>query len=248
VFYLPEVVASRPRATGAGASRAPLAAGLLLLCATGLTIFLLSTRQEIFPERARFVTFPAKFGQWEGRPSLLQVQVEHKLSLDDYILSDYKAANGSWVNFYVAYYATQRQGTSPHSPLVCIPSGGWRITRFERTSYKDDALKLTLPLNRVIIEKDSSKQLVYYWFVQRGRNVANEYWSKWYLLVDAVTRNRTDGALVRLTTTLSPGESEQDADARLQSFIRDLEPNLKLYLPPEKIADVKMARDRAHGG
>jgi len=248
VFYLPEVVASRPRAASAGGSRVPLAAGLLLLCATGLTIFLVSTRQEILPERARFVTFPAKFGQWEGRPSLLEPQIEHKLSLDDYILSDYKSANGGWVNFYVAYYATQRQGTSPHSPLVCIPGGGWRITRFDRTSYKDDAFKLTLPLNRVIIEKDSSKQLVYYWFVQRGRNIANEYWSKWYLLVDAATRNRTDGALVRLTTMLSPGESEHDADMRLQSFIRDLEPNLKLYLPPENIADVKMARDRSHGG
>jgi hypothetical protein len=50
------------------------------------------------------------------------------------------------------------------------------------------ARKLSFPFNRVVIQKGSSRQLVYYWFVQRGRNVANEYWSKWYLFTDAIGR------------------------------------------------------------
>ena len=108
---------------------------------------------------------------------------------------------------------------------------------FERANYVDDVLKLDFPLNRVVIAQASDKQLVYYWFVQRGRRIANEYWSKWYLFADAVTKNRTDGALVRLTTRLYPGESEREADQRLQSLIRELEPRLSAYLPPE--ADVK---------
>ena len=58
-----------------------------------------------------------------------------------------------------------------------------------------------------------TRQLVYYWFVQRGRNVANEYWSKWLLFVDAIIKNRTDGALVRLVTHSIPNESENAADA-----------------------------------
>ncbi len=33
--------------------------------------------------------------------------------------------------------------------------------------------------------------------------------------------NRTDGALIRLTTPIFPNESDKDADKRLQEFIPD---------------------------
>src|SRR5581483_10331906 len=89
------------------------------------------------------------------------------------------------------------------------------------------------PLNRAIIERNGSKQLVYYWYEERGRSIANEYWSKWYLLSDALIRNRSDGALVRLITAITPGELERDADNRLHAFIQDLRPKLRDYLPAE---------------
>ncbi len=90
---------------------------------------------------------------------------------------------------------------------------------------------MSLPLNRVIIARGSNKQLVYYWFEERGMKIANEYWSKLYLLRDALLENRTDGALVRLTTPIYPGETEADADKRLQEFTRIAVPNLEPYLP-----------------
>jgi exosortase D (VPLPA-CTERM-specific) len=225
----------------------PVTACLVLLAAGCLAIFVVSSRQEIVPERIRFAAFPGKLGPWQGRPSLLEPQIEHALGLDDYVLSDYNKEKGSPVNLYVAYYASQRKGSSPHSPIVCIPGGGWQIATFERTSYRDNALKLGVPLNRVIIARGSDRMLVYYWFVQRGRKVANEYWSKWYLFADAISKNRTDGALVRLTTPLQRGESEQDADERLQSFIQELEPRLNAYLPPETAPDVNSAGHRPAG-
>jgi EpsI family protein len=180
------------------------------------------------------VSFPLNLGAWQGeRQSLLEQEVEQVLKPDDYIITNYSKAKRDVVNFYVAYYASQRKGYSPHSPIVCIPGGGWQITKFERSGYLSKALGVTLPINRVVIAKDNNKQLVYYWFVQRGRNVANEYWSKWYLFVDAITKNRTDGALVRLVTSFYPNESDEAADVRLQSFIDELEPRLRAYLPSE---------------
>ena len=74
---------------------------------------------------------------------------------------------------------------------------------------------------------------MYYWYEERGRSIANEYWSKWYLLSDALTKNRSDGALVRLITAISPGELERDADTRLRAFMQDLLPRLRQYLPSE---------------
>jgi hypothetical protein len=61
--------------------------------------------------------------------------------------------------------------------------------------------------------------------------IANEYLSKLYLLKDAILKNRTDGALVRLTTTVYPGESESDAEKRLQDFTAAAVPTLSAYLP-----------------
>jgi hypothetical protein len=75
--------------------------------------------------------------------------------------------------------------------------------------------------------------------------VANEYWSKWYLFTDALLKNRTDGALVRLTTPISSAETEREADLRLQSFIRELEPKLSQYLPPETTPEHKSALSRS---
>ena len=135
------------------------------------------------------------------------------------------------VNLYAAYYASQRTGKMPHSPLDCIPGDGWAITKFERTSLGNDR-----PINRATIERNGSRQLVYYWYEERGKRITIEYWSKWYLLYDAITKNRSDGALVRLTTALRPGELEQDADARLQQFIHDLGSTLNGFLASAETA------------
>jgi exosortase D (VPLPA-CTERM-specific) len=207
-------------------SRMPLYASLLLIFLILVSGSLITNRPEVIPERNRFVTFPMIIGEWQGHSSLLEAWVENDLALNDYVLSDYSTSDGKVANLYVAYYASQRTGESPHSPLVCIPGGGWSITQLERLNSATNH-----PFNRAIIERNGSKQLVYYWYEERGRSIASEYWSKWYLLSDAITKNRSDGALVRLITAISPGELEHDADERLMRFMQDLGPTLSAYLP-----------------
>ena len=180
-------------------------------------------------------------GEWHGRTSSLDAATVQGLGLTDYILSDYAKKDGRQVNFYVAYYASQRNGLSPHSPSVCIPGNGWQITDLQRTHYSNSDSSVSLPLNRVIIEKGSQKELVYYWFEERGMKIANEYVSKLYLLRDAMFKNRTDGALVRLMTPLYPGETESDADKRLQEFTQAVVPNLAGYLPSETPSKINPA-------
>jgi exosortase D (VPLPA-CTERM-specific) len=240
VFSVPKVEAAKVERTHGDAPRplwppewslaqAPLFACLFVLCATGLTVTFISHRSEIIPERMRFAGFPAQIGLWHGRTALLDTDTETGLGLDDYILSDYSKADGKQVNLYVAYYSSQRKGVSPHSPIVCIPGGGWQIGSFERTSVS--LAGAPVPINRVVISRNSVREVVYYWFDERGKQIANEYWSKWYLLTDAITKNRTDGSLVRLSATILPGETERDADARLQAFMQVVVPSLGAYLP-----------------
>jgi exosortase D (VPLPA-CTERM-specific) len=232
VFHVPNLTGARiEKAETKSVGSLPLLACLSLLCAGGLAVFFVSGRSEIIPERTRFVAFPTRIEQWQGQVSSLDLATERALGFDDYILSDYSTPGGKPVNLYVAYYASQRKGESPHSPIVCIPGGGWQITTLERKNYSSGGVDL--PLNRVIIAKESSRQLVYYWFDERGRKIADEYLAKWYLLADAIVKNRTDGALVRLVTQIYPGESDDDADRRLQSFMQAATSSLMDFLPSE---------------
>ena len=88
-----------------------------------------------------------------------------------------------------------------------------------------------LRVNRALIQKGSSRQLVYYWFQQRGRDLTSEFLVKWYLFQDSLTRSRTDGALVRLVTPLREGEPIQAADARLAEFAGEAVTSLSRYVP-----------------
>ena len=86
---------------------------------------------------------------------MLDPETEKALGLNDYILSDYIGPDGKAVNLYVAYYDSQRKGESPHSPIVCIPGGGWEITKLQQINYADHGQEQ--PLNRVIIEKGNDQ-------------------------------------------------------------------------------------------
>jgi exosortase D (VPLPA-CTERM-specific) len=250
VFHVPawNTNSFRQTADTGSTGQAALLSCFLLLCGAGAAVHLISHRPEIIPERARFADFPVNVGELHGHPSSLDADTIKALGFDDYILSDYIRPGGKPVNLYVAYYSSQRNGYTPHSPLVCIPGGGWLITNLQQATYK--GFGYDLPFNRMIIQQDAAKELVYYWYNERGRPIANEYWAKWYLLSDAIIKNRTDGALIRLMTDILPDESQQDADRRLQSFMQEIVPTLGAYLPSKSGLQSKSARssdDSVHG-
>ena len=89
----------------------------------------------------------------------------------------------------------------------------------------------SIPVNRALITLGDQKQIVYYWYQERGRLMTNDNVVKWYLFWDGLTRHRTDGALVRLVAALPSGASEADVDARLQRFASLAVPQLPAYLP-----------------
>lgn len=200
---------------------------LLLLSVGAGVAMLVGGREEIVPARASFDQYPLVIEDWKGRSEPIESIVLDELKLDDYILVDYRKEDGRTVNFYVAYYGTQRSGAAAHSPRSCLPGGGWRIESHTKVTLDPGGMVV----NRFVIRKGEYRQLVYYWFKQRDRIVANEFAVKWYLLLDALKRNRTDGALVRLTTLLAPGEDIKHGDERLRSFAASALPYLADYVP-----------------
>jgi len=228
---LPARPASRAAATARELPR-PLAVGTMLLVAYAFVAALLPERVPTIPLRPSLADFPTRLGKWSGQHDSLEPIYLRSLRLSDYLLANYAHATTPPVNLYVAWYDSQLAGQSAHSPRSCMPGGGWQMESVERTnlvlaSGADGSVRV----NRAVISHGNDRQVVYYWFQQRGRIITDEYLVKWYLLVDALRQNRTDGALVRLVTPVLEGESIQQADARLVEFAREAVPRLQAYIP-----------------
>lgn len=217
---------------------APFIVSMIMIIIVLLANEMYKQKELIIPERESFASFPMEINQWKGARSVLEKKYLDVLKLDDYIMADYINESLGVVNFYSAYYAKQEADSSPHSPSACIPGGGWRVKSHTIVPIENVTIEgVPLKVNRLVITKGEYKQVVYYWLQQRGRIITGEYYAKWYLFKDSIELHRTDGALVRLTTMLGPGEEAELADKRLISFARLVVPYLPEYLPGEKLAD-----------
>jgi exosortase D (VPLPA-CTERM-specific) len=206
--------------------------GVALLIPMAFTSTLIADHEDISPPRAMFVDFPMQLDGWLGTSLTLEKQFIDTLRLDDYVLADYRFGEGQPVNFYTAYYRSQRKGQSAHSPQSCLPGGGWEISSLTHMDLPASSRMVrSLPVNRALIQKDTQKQIVFYWFKQRDRLLNDEYLVKLFLFWDALSRGRTDGALVRIASLVGPGETEDIVDQRLLRFVSTIEPELNRYVP-----------------
>ncbi len=212
-----------------------LVAACVVLVAGAIASLLLPNRTELVPARAKFVEFPPAIGAWAGHRQSLEGIYLDALKLDDYLLANYRGPSATpkpSVNLYVAWYDSQQAGRSAHSPRSCLPGGGWQIKDLSQIEIPGIAVNgHPLRANRALIALGADRQLVYYWFQQRGRVITNEYLVKWFLFWDSLTRRRTDGALVRLTVPVAEGADVAEADRELADFAREAMPMLRAYVP-----------------
>ena len=183
--------------------------------------------------RDPFALFPRQIGDWAGSTALLDPDVERVLGASDYLNATFATpAEPGVVNMFVAFYQTQTEGQGIHSPQVCLPVGGWEI--FNLAAHQVDFTAQgygRFDVNRAVIQKGMSKQLVYYWFEQRGKRMVNDFRAKLSVVYDGLTIGRTDGALIRYVTPIGPEETEADAEARLMRFIGQSLPPLPRFVP-----------------
>lgn len=203
------------------ASRALVLTAILIIVA-GASWNLAPSRASVTPQRDPLVLFPLQLANWQGKRTTLDRNIEQVLAADDYLLADYtNTETGTSSNLFIAYYKSLTSGSGIHSPEVCVPAGGWEVSRW---TDKDTGIQLkqgeTLRVNRAVIQKGIQRQLVYYWFAQRGRNMTSSWAAKGYTVYDSITRGRTDGALVRVVTRIKPAEKMEVVEKRLEGFLK----------------------------
>ena len=206
-------------------------AAILLLGGTAAVAGTVDFREAV-PISQSFTSFPLQIGNWVGQSRTMDQKFIDGLNFSDYIIADYRNDSGQIVNFYTAYYESQRKGESIHSPSSCLPGSGWEFHQAGQVQILlSQSSRKTMPVNRAVMTNLGQRQLSYFWFPMRGRVLTNMWEMKLFNFWDALTRQRTDGALVRLITPIGKDEKIADADARLQAFTREVMPVLNQFLP-----------------
>lgn len=213
------------------ASRLVMAAAIIggLAATLALSQFA-STDALVIPDRRPFASVPQEFPGWTSEVLAIDPSVAEALAADDTIVANLVSPDGERVNIYFAYLDAQRDGRSWHSPRQCIPGGGWRIISHDILK-RETADGRSMAYNRLIIQQRDYQQLVYYWYDQRGRKIANEFVMKFWLIIDAVTRKRSDGAMVRLITPVTNTAGVEEADRTLRDTMARVEMFLPSYVP-----------------
>ncbi|KJS31428.1 MAG: hypothetical protein VR64_11520 [Desulfatitalea sp. BRH_c12] len=180
-------------------------------------------------------TFPKQFGDYSGVASEMDGRIWDRVGGQHYVIIDYLKHPFPPVNFYTAYYEHQRMaGDFIHSPKLCLPGAGWFVEQNRKRTVAiapcETGLGAKLRFNEMLVSNEGQRQLVYYWYQGRDRNITSEYVAKFFLVWDGLWRRRSDGALVRLMLPLT-GIDVTEGRRVLDPFAQFVSLQLTDYLP-----------------
>ncbi len=175
--------------------------------------------------------FPSEIGNWLLlRDQRIDERAMAVLQADDYIMRTYSNDKGEAMSLYIGYFKTQKEGKTNHSPRQCLPGAGWSEVETAPVMLQvTDHNPGQIPVNRYLMKKGNDTELFLFWYDGRGRQIANEYLTKAYLIWDSISKNRTDGALIRVNMRVA---SDPEKTLKIQTeFIRSFYPILSKYVP-----------------
>jgi EpsI family protein len=205
---------------------------LLALLLTGtLGLLRARNREEVLPSHGSLSGFPLSLGDWQGRDLPIDPATREVLGPGDFLLRDYlNLSQRQAANLFIAFFPSQRQGDTIHSPKNCLPGSGWTPVQSTRI-WIDGQNRRRVEVNQFLIENGGQRALVLYWYQAHGHVTPSEYAAKYHLVTDAIVMNRSDGALVRIVTVLRNGESASDAASRAIRLAQLVGPLLDSYIP-----------------
>jgi EpsI family protein len=185
-----------------------------------------------------FWQYPNEIEAWSGYDVRLTQAIADKAGVTSYMYRIFARAEKRAlpVHLYVGFYESQKHGEMIHSPKNCLPGNGWFIEERDRMVLDVPPYE-PFEVNKFIIANGIERQLVLYWYQQAGgRVVTNEYLGRVHLVVDALTKNRTDAALIRIIVPMADTEEASiDASTReAVAFLQASYPELMRFLPHDR--------------
>lgn len=204
--------------------------GLTLVVVLQATLFYTASHGENTPLPAALTTFPPVLGHWhQVEEGVIDADTRDVLKADD-LMSRVYADGPTKAELFIAYFKTQRQGQSPHSPKNCLPGSGWQTVPEETGRVDVPVADGAIHINQYVVSKGEAQSVVYYWYQSQGRVIADEFAAKFYLVSDSIRHHRSDTALVRVVVPILPNRTKE-AEKNGYEFIQAAYPVVRAFLP-----------------
>jgi EpsI family protein len=175
--------------------------------------------------------FPWALGGWHMiQQGVIEKEIKDVLRADDYLTRQYAISPAQTASLFVAFFKSQRAGQTPHSPKNCLPGSGWMWSVSETILVTIAERDRPIEINRYVVSKGDTRAVVLYWYQSRDRVVAIEYKAAAFVAWDAIRRNRTDTALVRVVVPIA-GDRADTATRIGIEFIQAFFTTLRQFLP-----------------
>ena len=211
----------------------------LVLCLIGLTTiygYLIRNQTIAATEEIDLAAIPVEVGDWVGEQFLFDNNVLDELKADQTLFRRYSNSQGAEVWLFIGYWADQKYGAQPHSPLHCLPGSGWNILSKELVSLQvgtdGNGVDHGEPVNFAVISNGKEQSSMLFWYETRSGVISRELSVKLDLAKNSLLRKPTDAAFIRVTSPVHL-QSKSGTLEELREFLGVMKPQVSQVLPFE---------------
>jgi len=208
---------------------------VLSLLFAGLAGYSTATIPPLFL-RNGMSNFPLTFGDWNGMVQRMDESMILASGAEEAFSGDYRNSKGKTIDLYIGYRGSPflENENFFHSPNICLPSTGWKILAAGTHEIRDIPFFNTAKVHTLLVEKTGVKQLVYYWFQTKNRVSHDININRFHLTLHALERDATHDLFIRPTTVIHGNETVEDAQTRMDQFVRELTSALLTFLSEQE--------------
>ncbi len=231
----PQLPAECPLPAGRRTAGALLVSAAILICVGGLSLSTHALPAVLI--EGGMESFPLAVGEWQGRTEHIDPFVIERSGAEEAFNGSFTGTSGGEVFLYMGYRSTAFLSNENffHSPTVCIPSSGWTEREVSRRTITEVPFFQSLEVTKMVIEKGGMRQLVYFWFQTKDKATYSKSINRFHLSLHALRRDNTHDLFIRPITPIAPAESLDDAEQRLDGFVREMMPVLLDFLKEKQV-------------
>lgn len=176
--------------------------------------------------------FPLAIKEWKGRSVNIDPEMITASGAQEAFSATYLDMSEDIVSLYIGYRSSPFLESENffHSPYVCLPSSGWKTLMITNHKITNIPHFGSIRVRKMLSEKIGQKQLVYYWFQTKSRTSFDVNINRFHLALHAILRDNTHDLFIRPITPVRPNETIEDAEKRMDQFVRDMMSALLQFL------------------
>ena len=201
---------------------------VLLFLVTGAISWQLYFRVYQQKDTVDIHLFPRTLGSWTAEDLPISDYDYSILETRNAFVRKYTDANGRVVYVFIVYSQNNRKVS--HPPEICYTGSGATMVSKDRDTILSRSANKQIEVNRILIEKGTHKQLVFYWF-KVGNDFTSSYWKQQSLIsIKSFLGKPSSSALIRISADVND-ENVADPARRMKEFAQLLLAELNQYLP-----------------